>query len=179
MNVLEYKSRIIDNKIKEYLKIFGAILIEGPKWCGKTWTSKYNSNSEFLVASPKGNFNNKKYYIVDVVLKYALLGTRVYDVGHRLENVIYLELIRRGYKVYIGKINDLEVDFVAMLDNNVYYFQAAATVRDNKTLEREITPLEKINDHYQKFILTLDDDPEANYNGIRRANALDWLLGKN
>ena len=83
-----------------------------------------------------------------------------------LENVIYLELIRRGYEVYIGKINDLEVDFVAMLDNNVYYFQVAATVRDNKTLEREITPLVKINDHYQKFILTLDDDPEANYNGI-------------
>lgn len=65
----------------------------------------------------------------------------MYDVGHTLENVIYLELIRRGYEVYIGKINDLEVDFVAMLDNNVYYFQVAATVRDNKTLEREITPL--------------------------------------
>ena len=65
MDVLEYKSRIIDNKIKEYLKIFGAILIEGPKWCGKTWTSKYNSNSEFLVASPKGNFNNKKLALMN------------------------------------------------------------------------------------------------------------------
>lgn len=120
----------------------------------------------------------EKYYIVDIGLRYALLGTRVYDVGHILENVIYLELIRRGYEAYIGKINDLEVDFVAMLDNNVYYFQVAATVRDNKNLEREITPLVKINDHYQKFILTLDDDPEANYNGIRRVNALEWLLGK-
>ena len=168
-------------------KIADTLTSNGRKIDSKTIEKYINALIESYVIYQATRYNIKgkeylkkyeKYYIVDIGLRYALLGTRVYDVGHILENVIYLELIRRGYEVYIGKINDLEVDFVAMLDNNVYYFQVAATVRDNKTLEREITPLVKINDHYQKFILTLDDDPEANYNGIRRVNALEWLLGK-
>lgn len=168
-------------------KIADTLTSNGRKIDSKTVEKYINALIESYVIYQATRYNIKskeylkkyeKYYIVDVGLRYALLRTRVYDVGHILENVIYLELIRRGYEVYIGKINDLEVDFVAMLDNNVYYFQVAATVRDNKTLEREITPLVKINDHYQKFILTLDDDPEANYNGIRRLNALEWLLGK-
>lgn len=120
----------------------------------------------------------EKYYIVDIGLRYSLLGSRSYDTGHILENVVYLELIRRGYEVYVGKINDLEVDFVAMSLDNVIYYQVAATTRDNQTLQRELSSLEKISDHYQKFILTLDDEPEANYNGIRKVNVLDWLLGK-
>ena len=120
----------------------------------------------------------EKYYVVDIGLRYALLGSSPYDTGHTLENIIYLELIRRGYEVYVGKINDLEVDFVAMKENKIIYFQVAATTRDNQTLARELASLEKISDHYQKFILTLDDDPETNYNGIRKINALDWLLGK-
>lgn len=168
-------------------KIADTLTSNGRKIDSKTIEKYINALIESYVIYQATRYNIKgkeylkkyeKYYIVDIGLRYALLGTRVYDVGYILENVIYLELIRRGYEVYIGKINDLEVDFVAMLDNNVYYFQVAATVRDNKTLEREITPLVKINDHYQKFILTLDDDPEANYNGIRRVNALEWLLGK-
>lgn len=119
----------------------------------------------------------EKYYVVDIGMRYMLLGSRSTDVGHILENVVYLELLRRGYQVYIGKIDDLEVDFVAMESKRIIYFQVAATVRDESTLKRELTPLEKINDHYQKFILTLDDDPEADYNGIRRINVLDWLMG--
>ncbi len=86
-------------------------------------------------------------------------------------------ILRRGYQVYVGKIDELEVDFVAMESKRIIYFQVAATVRDESTLRRELAPLEKINDHYQKFILTLDDDPEADYNGIRRINVLDWLMG--
>lgn len=119
----------------------------------------------------------EKYYVVDIGMRYMLLGSRSTDVGHILENVVYLELLRRGYQVYVGKIDDLEVDFVAMESKRIIYFQVAATVRDESTLKRELTPLEKINDHYQKFILTLDDDPEADYNGIRRINVLDWLMG--
>lgn len=107
-----------------------------------------------------------------------LLGSRQADVGHILENVIYLELLRRGYEVYVGKIGELEVDFVAMDGKRTIYYQVAATVRDEKTLQRELAPLQKINNHYQKVILTLDDDPEADYEGIRRINALDWLIGK-
>lgn len=119
----------------------------------------------------------EKYYVVDIGMRYMLLGSRSTDVGHILENVVYLELLRRGYQVYVGKVDEFEVDFVAMESKRIIYFQVAATVRDESTLRRELAPLEKINDHYQKFILTLDDDPEADYNGIRRINVLDWLMG--
>lgn len=118
----------------------------------------------------------EKYYVVDIGMRYMLLGSRRTDVGHILENIIYLELLRRGYQVYIGKVDDLEVDFVAMNQKGIVYFQVAATVREQTTFEREITPLKKITDHYPKYILTLDEDPEADYEGIRRLNALDWLM---
>ncbi|MCM1560103.1 MAG: ATP-binding protein [Butyrivibrio sp.] len=120
----------------------------------------------------------EKYYVVDIGMRYMLLGSRSMDVGHILENVIYLELLRRGYEVYVGKVGDLEVDFVVMDGKRTVYYQVAASVRDEKTLKRELTPLQKITNHYPKFILTLDEDPEADYEGIRRINALDWLLGK-
>lgn len=117
----------------------------------------------------------EKYYVVDIGLRQLLLGTRAMDVGHILENVIYLELLRRGYDVYVGKIDDLEVDFVAMDPQGITYYQVAATVRDDNTLRRELAPLDKIADHYPRMILTLDDDPPADYNGIQRINALEWL----
>lgn len=117
-----------------------------------------------------------KYYVADIGMRNMLLGTRAADVGHVLENVIYLELIRRGYDVYVGKIDDLEIDFVAMEQKSILYVQVAATVRDEKTLTRELASLQKIKDHYPKLLLTLDEDPEADYDGIRRLNALDWLM---
>ena len=119
----------------------------------------------------------EKYYVVDIGMRTMLLGSRAMDVGHVLENVIYLELLRRGYEVYVGKVDDLEVDFVAMDQKRTIYYQVAASVRDENTLRRELMPLQKIPDHYQKVILTLDEDPEADYDGIRRINALDWLVG--
>lgn len=119
----------------------------------------------------------EKYYVADIGLRYLLLGTSSTDVGHILENVVYLELLRRGYEVYVGKIDDLEVDFVCMNARGHVYYQVAATVREEKTLRRELLSLERIADHYPKFILTLDEDPEADYNGIRRINALDWMMG--
>lgn len=118
-----------------------------------------------------------KYYVVDIGLRYMLLGSAKADAGHILENVIYLELKRRGYDVYVGKLGDLEVDFVAQNSAGTTYFQSALTVRDEKTLARELKPLMSIDDHYPKILLTLDDDLEAQYNGIRRINARDWLLG--
>lgn len=119
----------------------------------------------------------EKYYAVDVGLRYMLLGSKAIDAGHILENVVYLELLRRGYDVYVGKVDEVEVDFVAMDDQRVTYYQVAATVREENTLQRELKSLQKINDHYQKLILTLDEDPEADYEGIRRVNVLDWLMG--
>lgn len=120
----------------------------------------------------------EKYYVVDIGMRYMLLGFRSTDVGHILENVIYLELLRRGLEVYVGKVDEFVVDFVAMDGKRITYYQVAATVRDENTLKRELAPLQKIADHYPKVILTLDDDPEADYEGIRRVNALDWLMGK-
>lgn len=119
-----------------------------------------------------------KYYAVDMGMRKVLLGSKAMDAGHILENIVYLELLRRGYDVYIGKIDDLEVDFVAMDDKGMTYYQVSATVRDEKTLKRELASLQSINDHYPKILLTLDDDPEMEYAGIRKINALDWLLGK-
>jgi predicted AAA+ superfamily ATPase len=118
----------------------------------------------------------EKYYAVDIGMRGLLLGKRGADVGHMLENVIYLELLRRGYQVYIGKVDELEVDFVAMDQTGRSYFQVAATVREQATLERELAPLRKISDHYPKYILTLDEDPDADYDGIRKIRALDWLM---
>lgn len=119
----------------------------------------------------------RKYYVVDIGLRFMLLGSRRMDAGHILENVIYLELLRRGYDVYVGKVDELEVDFVAENGKGTAYFQAALSVRDEKTLERELRPLRSIKDHYPKVLLTMDEDPEAHYDGIRRINARDWLLG--
>ncbi|MFI3327269.1 MAG: ATP-binding protein [Clostridia bacterium] len=119
----------------------------------------------------------EKYYVVDVGLRFMLLGSAQTDMGHILENVVYLELLRRGYDVYVGKVDDLEVDFVAQNNKGTMYFQVALTVRDEKTLQRELLSLMSIRDHYPKFILTMDDDPEVQYDGIRRINVRDWLLG--
>ena len=121
---------------------------------------------------------NEKYYATDVTMRYALLGRKNLDVGHILENVVYLELIRRGYKVYIGKVDDNEVDFVVENKDGRTYFQVAYTTRDENTLLRELTPLQKINDHYPKYILTMDLDPKTDYDGIVKMNVLDWLLDK-
>lgn len=121
----------------------------------------------------------EKYYMADIGLRNVMLNSRGgQDVGHILENVIYLELIRRGYEVYIGKVDQAEVDFVVKNMDGIKYIQAAATVRDEETLERELRPLKKINDHYPKCVMTLDMDPPGDYNGIRRFNALDYLVGR-
>lgn len=118
-----------------------------------------------------------KYYLVDIGLRRMLLGSRSFDAGRILENVVYLELLHRQKKVYIGKVDSLEVDFVAIDEDGITYYQVAATVRDENTLKRELASLRQINDQYPKFILTLDDDPTADYNGIKRVNALKWMMG--
>lgn len=119
----------------------------------------------------------EKYYIVDIGMRYMLLGFKMMDTEHILENVMYLELLKRGYDVYVGKIDNYEVDFVAQNHKGTIYYQVALTVRDEKTLQRELRPLQAIRDHYPKVILTMDEDSKIQYDGIRRINARDWLLG--
>lgn len=121
-----------------------------------------------------------KYYLVDVGLRYYLLGTRNVDYGHLLENVVYLELLRRGYNVYVGKVGASEVDFAVQdYDGNLEYYQVAWSVRDRDTLTRELKPLDSIPDHNPKCLLTMDNDPPSSYNGIRQKYVLDWLLKVN
>lgn len=119
-----------------------------------------------------------KYYLVDLGLRRMLLGSRSFDAGRILENIVYLELLHRQKKVYIGKVDDQEVDFVAIDADGITYYQVAATVRDEKTLKRELASLQQIKDQYPKIILTLDDDPTADYDGIKRVNALEWMMGE-
>ncbi len=124
----------------------------------------------------------EKYYVIDIGLRYYMLGQNSNrDMGHILENIVYLELLRRGFEVYIGKVDDLEVDFVAKNSKETIYYQVALTTREetntpNSILERELAPLRKINDNYPKYILTLDDDLEADFEGIKKINVIDWLL---
>lgn len=120
----------------------------------------------------------EKYYLVDVALRNVMLGHQSTDYGHVLENVVYLELLRRYPKVYIGKVDALEVDFVTADKQELNYYQVCATLRDEATKEREIKPLASISDNFPKTILTLDPDPIAYHNGIKQQYALDWLLGK-
>ena len=119
-----------------------------------------------------------KYYLVDIGLRRMLLGSKAIDAGRVLENIVFLELLRRKKKVYIGKVDDLEVDFVAVDQNEITYYQVAATVRDETTLSRELASLQKIKDQYPKYIITLDNDPIINHNGIKQIYAIDWLLDK-
>ena len=118
-----------------------------------------------------------KYYAVDMGLRSYLLGKKANsDMGHILENIVYLELLRRGFKVYVGKVDALEVDFVAENRDGLRYFQVALSVRDKKVLERELKSLQKTKDFYPKMLLTLDMDLEADYDGIIKMNVVDWLL---
>ena len=120
---------------------------------------------------------NSKYYIADVALRYLLTGNKGTDTGHMLENIVYLELIRRGYKVYAGELSNGEIDFVVENKNGTEYYQVSETTLDPNTLNRELAPLQSIKDQYPKYLLTLDEiAPEADYNGIRKLNVLKWLL---
>lgn len=119
-----------------------------------------------------------KYYIVDLGIRRHLLPRKHYDLGFSLENIIFFELLRRGYKVYIGKVGSTEVDFVAKKNEKVHYFQVTASMTEESTFDREIRPLRSINDNYRKTILTLDRLTIGDYEGIEVVNAVDWLLAR-
>lgn len=114
---------------------------------------------------------------MDSGLREQLLASSAADLGHVLENTVYLELLRRGAKVSIGKMAEKEIDFVAESASGTTYYQVSASVLDENTLKRELEPLQRIPDHHPKLLLTLDEIPRrANYNGIRQLHIVDWLL---
>lgn len=119
-----------------------------------------------------------KYYLCDLGLRYYLLGSKRADIGHILENIVYLELLRRGYDIHVGKAGTAEIDFIAVGEEGEEYYQVAQTVvsADGKVLERELAPLEAVKDHNPKYLLTMDFVPLISHNGIKQLNVLEWLL---
>ena len=117
-----------------------------------------------------------KYYIVDIGLRNYLLGFRNRDSGHAIENVVYFELLRRGYDVAIGKIDNQEVDFIATTADEKLYIQVTESMQSEEVRKRELAPLQKIRDNYEKIVLSLEPGLDASYDGIKSLNLVDWLL---
>ena len=119
-----------------------------------------------------------KYYIVDIGLRNYLLGFRNRDSGHALENIVYFELLRRGYDVSIGKIDNSEVNFIATKADNKIYVQVTESMTSEDVRKRELSPLQKISDNYEKIILSLNPGMDSSYNGIKSINLIDWLISE-
>ena len=120
----------------------------------------------------------QKLYLADIGLRNVINGSRGGDWGHVLENVVYLELARRGGEVFVGKVGEAEIDFIVIRGEHKAYYQVALTVRDEATLERELAPLRSLPDSFPKFLLTLDNDPVSFHDGIKQQYVLDWLCGE-
>lgn len=119
---------------------------------------------------------NRKFYMVDLGLRNYILSKKSYDLGFSLENIVFFELLRRGYQVNIGKVGTTEVDFVARKEEKIVYYQVTADMTAQETFERELKPLRLIKDNYEKIVLTLDKFTQGNYEGIEVINVIDWLL---
>lgn len=166
-------------------KIANAMTSAGRKISVPTVESYLSSLTDSYILYRVGRYDIKgkqylttgfKYYVADIGLRYYLLGTRQVDQGHILENIVYLELLRRGYEVHIGKIGDAEVDFIAINSEGQEYYQVSQSVLEEQTLQRELASLEMIKDHNPKYLLTLDYTPAVSHNGIRQMNVLEWLI---
>ena len=183
-DVLAFIMNNIGNEVS-IRKIANTLTSDGRKISNSTVESYISEflNSYLIYKAQRYDIKGKqylksleKYYVCDIGLRNTFIGNKNTDIGHILENIIFLELKRRYNDVYVGKIGNVEVDFVVNNLQTVIYFQIAASVRDRKTLDREIKSLNQIKDHYPKYILTLDNDPLRTMNGIVVMNALDWLL---
>lgn len=164
-NTLKSGGKSIDNKtVEKYLQgLVDALFLYK--------ASRFNIKGKQLLT------NMPKYYIVDIGMRNILIRNKESDIGHIIENLAYLELMRRGYDVYVGDIDKGEVDFVAIKNNQTEYYQISATTLNPDTLARELAPLQSVQDNYPKYLLTLDElFGEANYNGIQKKNLIKWLL---
>lgn len=186
-NVAKFMLHNIGNLVSP-TKIANTLKFQGTKVDQKTVDKYLRGLTDSLLLYEAGRYNIKgkqyltqqsKYYAVDIGLRNVLVRGKDSDVGHILENIVYLELLRRGYRVYVGQLNDGEVDFVAISPEETIYYQVAATTLEESTLERELAPLRKIQDNYPKYLLTLDElFNNVDYEGIKKRNVLEWLLKK-
>ncbi len=161
------------------------LISSGRKVSPNTVNDYVNALTESFVFYPVERFDivgkqllkvNKKMYIVDLGLRTHILPRKHYDLGFSIENIVYFELLRRGYRVNIGKYGSAEVDFVAQKQGGLTYYQITADMTAEETFERELRPLRGIQDNYEKIILTLDRFTLGNYDGIKVLNVVDWLL---
>ena len=164
------------------------LISNGRKVSANTVDDYMDALSESFIFYPVERFDivgkqllksNKKWYMVDLGLRNHILPRKQYDLGFSVENIVYFELLRRGYKVNIGKYGDTEVDFVAQKQGVLTYFQVTADMTAQETFEREMRPLRNSRDNYRKIVLTLDHFTVGDYEGIQVVNVIDWLLGLN
>ena len=164
------------------------LISNGRKVSANTVDDYMDALSESFIFYPVERFDivgkqllksNKKWYMVDLGLRNHILPRKQYDLGFSVENIVYFELLRRGYKVNIGKYGDTEVDFVAQKQGVLTYFQVTADMTAQETFEREMRPLRNSRDNYRKIVLTLDHFTVGDYEGIQVVNVIDWLLGSN
>lgn len=174
------------NKIGNVLSNEGDInAVKNKNIAGKTVEKYISMLSDAFIFYPVGRYDIKgkqllktleKYYIIDMGFRNLLLGYRNIDRGHILENIIFLELLRRDYRVYIGKVYDTEIDFIAEKPNDKLYIQVTESMQTLETRERELRPLRMINDNYEKIVLSMDKDFINSYDGIKVINVISWLL---
>ena len=181
---------IFDNigNLTSLSKIGNTLTSMGRKTDAKTIEKYIRGLTDSLLVHEVSRYNIKgkeflstlsKYYVADLGLRQMILGNRNIDMGHILENVIYLELLRRKDNVYVGQFDKNEVDFVVINSNEIEYYQVALTVLDENTLKRELDAFKNIKDNYPKYLITLDDVMvNTDYDGIKVVNALEWLLGE-
>lgn len=181
---------IFDNigNLTSLSKIANTLTSMGRKTDAKTIEKYIRGLTDSLLVHEVSRYNIKgkeflstlsKYYVTDLGLRQMILGNRNIDMGHILENIIYLELLRRKGNVYVGQFDKNEIDFVIVNSNEIEYYQVALTVLDENTLKRELDAFKNIKDNYPKYLITLDDVMvNTDYDGIKAVNALEWLLGE-
>ena len=184
-SVVKYIFDNIDN-LTSLSKIANTLTSMGRKTDAKTIEKYIRGLTDSLLVHGVGRYNIKgkeflstlsKYYVADLGLRQMILGNRNIDMGHILENVIYLELLRRKGNVYVGQFDKNEIDFVVINSNEIEYYQVALTILDKNTLKRELDTFKNIKDNYPKYLITLDDViVNTDYDGIKVVNALEWLL---
>ena len=183
-NLIKYMSSVIGNlttpyKIAEFMKKNGSSITS------ETVDSylKMLENAYFIYRVPRFELKGKqllktqgKYYFIDNGLKNVIDGISSYDSGSSLENLVYIELLRRGYEVYVGKYDDIEIDFIAIKPNEKIYYQVSRSILDEKVEEREKKSLLAIHDNYRKVILTMDNVKNKELDGIQVINIIDFLM---
>ena len=182
--IAKYLSSVIGNLVS-VKSVTDYLVSNGRKISANTVNDYMQALEEAYIFYPVSRFDivgkevlksNKKWYVVDLGIRNHILPRRRYDLGFSIENVVYFELLRRGYRVNIGKFNNAEIDFIAQKNDEIIYFQVTADMTSESTFNREINPLKIINDNYEKIILTLDKFSAGNYNGIKVINLIEWLL---